>query len=218
MDYVDSVTFDAWKKLLAAFFPTNLWIGLFDLIAWIIIPLIVVYFSIKFQRKKMEGVHDNVWQNCGKAWMNAGLVVLLVCFAMYLIYASVLPWSFSGLRSLEVQYREDVLGAKSSKTITENITDLATSFRNKKTKTPSAQAGSSLSSYSSNDSVDNISALNNTTAPKSSSKSKEYKVVKFFYKGYNWLHHLLYEVVWIVVLAFYFLLPGYKMSHEKIKI
>ena len=58
------------------------------------------------------------------------------------------------------------------------------------------------------------SDLNSAPVTLSPIRSKEYKVVEFFYKGYSWLHHLLYALAWLIFTAWFFW-PGIKMQKQK---
>ena len=198
MEYIDSISFSGWLKLLLSFFPTTLWTALFDLVFYIAIPLFFVYTAICLARKTVKNEKDDVWAKSGHVWLMTGLILLGIHILLYLVYAEVLTASFSDLHSLQVQYREKHLGASPTRSSIENISTIASSVKSTKKNSGQAKA--------------------QETSSKSSTSSKEYKVIKFFYNGYAWLHHSLYQLLWIVFLVFFFILPGIKMQNDKTQI
>lgn len=218
MDYVDSISASGWGKLLATFVPATLWILIFDLIVYLVLPVLLAYLCIVlYARKSASGKTVDVWRNCGRVWVKTGLIILVIHIFLYVIYGSLLTQSISGLRSLQSQYREDVLGAKPKKTTMENITEIASSFRNLK-RAITGKPSSSVDSTGQNDGATGAEQTASASTRPSSVKSREYKVVKFFYNGYAWLHHLFYVIVWLVLLIVFFFLPGLKMKNERTEI
>lgn len=241
MDYLDSISPLGWGKLLTTFIPTNLAIFIADVIAYVLIPLAVLILLISIFKKHCSNSNIGTWRKCGKTWLKIGLYFLIFNILLYFLYNSILTTSISGIRSFQTQYREEVLGAKKGKIATENISDIASNLRNNKRKSSArfktsqsvvvdkepATDGKELLNELATD-MEKKHKLSETEAnalisdtpssepsiQKVSIKSNEYKVVKFFYNGYPWLHHLLYAVIWLFVLAGIFW-PGFKMQKQK---
>ena len=234
MEYLDSISPAGWGKLLSTFLPTSLAIFIADLIAYVIIPLLILLFLISFFKKRNTIGGLGAWRSCGKQWIKIGAVFIIVNIVLYFIYNSVLTTSISGVRSLQDQYREDMLGAKSTKDHN-NIQNIARQLRNAKrkpatvvneNKKPVTSGGildeeSNVLSNKKKLTEDEIVAnLDSDVATEDNGQttvqisSKEYQVVDFFYKGYSWLHHMFYAIAWIIF-ACWFFWPGLKMQKQK---
>ena len=237
MDYLDSVSHAFWGKLLLTFVPSNLALFITDLFVYGLLPLGVLLLLISVFKKKTISGTMGAWRSCGRMWLQIGLLFLVFNIVLYCLYKGVLTASLSGLRSFQVQYREDVLGAQKGTSSIVNIQKIATKFRNPKrtsfnpsgVKNSTGNGTSQLDEISSDLSKkDKLSAeeikanldsdissdLNSAPVTLSSVRSKEYKVVEFFYKGYSWLHHLLYALAWLIFTAWFFW-PGIKMQKQK---
>jgi len=241
MDYLDSISPSGWGKLLATFIPTNLAIFIADVVVYVLIPLAVLILLISIFKKHCGNSNVGTWRNCGKTWLKIGLCFLIFNILLYFLYNSILTTSISGIRSFQTQYREEVLGAKKGKIVTENISDIASNLRNNKRKSSARVKTSQTAVEDKEPATDGKDLLNEVATgmekkrklseaeanalisdtpssepsiPKVSIKSREYKVVKFFYNGYPWLHHLLYAIIWLIILTVIFW-PGFKMQKQK---
>ena len=235
MEYLDSISPAGWGKLISTFLPTSFAIFIADLIAYVIIPLLILLFLISFFKKRNTIGGLGAWRSCGKQWIKIGVVFIIVNIVLYFIYNSVLTTSVSGVRSLQDQYREDMLGAKATEKDHNNIQNIAFKLRNAKrkpatvvneNKKPVASGGildeeSKVLSNKKKLTEDEIVAnLESDVATEDNGQttvqisSKEYQVVEFFYKGYSWLHHMFYAIAWIIF-ACWFFWPGLKMQKQK---
>lgn len=221
MEYIDSISPAGWGKLLSTFLPTSFAIFIADLIAYVIIPLLILLFLISFFKKRNTIGGLGAWRSCGKQWIKIGVVFIIVNIVLYFIYKSVLTTPISDIRSLQNQYREDMLGAKSTKDHKKdhnNIQNIARQLRSDKRKSEVNEnkkpvtSGGILDEERERLTDDDIANLDSDVATEDI--SNEYKVVEFFYKGYSWLHHMFYAIAWIIF-ACWFFWPGLKMQKQK---
>lgn len=248
MEYLDSITWSGWGKLLRTFIPLN-WTFLFvELLVYVGIPLLVLWLLIRIFRNQLKNELQkqsngprSVWSKCGATWLTIGMWFFVFNIIWYLLYYKVLTTSVSGLRSVQVQYQEEVLKAPSNKDKKLQIAEIAGRLRNPKRRPTAAKPSSGRAKVTASVSDDertkhlldkevklteeaaqkleNDEPLSPKKTPSvrvasSSYSSREYKVVKFFFNGYPWLHHSLYALIWLIVTVCLFA-PGYKMQKQK---
>ena len=234
---IDSITFEGWKTLFLTFLPFNLSIFIADVVAYVLIPGLILHFLIKHHKEKFSPIPQlGVWRSCGKVWLQIGVILCACIVVLFFLYSYFLAFSISTLKSQEMQYRE-YLHEKSGVVVKNEthkgfIEAIADKFQNKKADAQEQQQAStvkannpSVDAAENNDPfADNIKETNQS-APKAPSKTitategtPAYSVVEFFYLNFRWLHHAFYTVLLLIAVGWFFLLPGYRMMNEKTKI
>lgn len=190
---INAISVNGWGSLLKALLPWSWGLLVVDLVFFVVLPAGALFGLLYCYRKRAARVlakdSKGAWRACGAMWHQCFWWSMLIMVVLYFGAKDVLTMDISGAVSFETQYQQTLPGYTTSGKTAENEKAITEKLKNAKSESKARDIH----------------------------RRPEYKVVRFFFRGFGYIHPFLFTVFDMIFFGWFFW-PGFKMRKQGTKI